>query len=153
MERTSRLGLPTLVPGQAGKEVTHNEALVLLDALVGGVVDAVGLDAPPTSPAVGRCWVVGASPTGSWAGQAHALACWIEGGWRFVAPAEGLALVARGTGTPIRYRDGAWRTGEVAGARRPAIADPAGGGTVDVEARAALAAVLGALRAHGLIAT
>ena len=151
MERTARLGLPTLVAGQAGKEVTHNEALVLLDALVGGVVDAVGVDAPPASAEVGRCWIVGATPTGAWAGQAGAVACRTEGGWRFVPAAEGFSLVLRGTGVPVRYRDGAWHLGEFT-APRPAIADPAGGTTVDAEARAGLAAVLGAMRAHGLIA-
>lgn len=41
----------------------------------------------------------------------------------------------------------------VVGARGAAIAGPAGGGAVDAEARATLDAVLGALRAHGLIAS
>lgn len=165
MERTARLGLPTLVAGQAGKEITHNEALVLLDVLVGGVVDEVGGNDPPPSPGVGRCWIAGAAPTGAWAGHAGALACWTEGGWRFVAPTDGMNVALRGTGAPVRYRGGAWRVGEVVaerlvigdeavvGPRRPAIPDPTGGAAADVEARAALAAVLTALRAHGLIAT
>lgn len=164
MERTEHLGLPLLAGGQAGKELTHNEALVLLDALIGGAVDGVGVDTPPVDAAVGRCWVVGAVPSGAWIGQAGAVACRTAGGWRFVPPSEGLALVIRGTGVPVRYHDGAWRTGEIVaervvvggkpvlGAQRPAIADPAGGATVDAEARAALSVVLAALRAHGLIA-
>jgi hypothetical protein len=44
---------------------------------------------------------------------------------------------------------------QVVGARGAAIANPAGGATVDAEARAALVALLDALRAatgHGLIA-
>ncbi|WP_420140893.1 hypothetical protein [Sphingomonas sp.] len=57
-----------------------------------------------------------------------------------------------------------WRTGQVTGAqlvidgqqvmgpRQPAIADPAGGSTVDTAARTAVAAVLHALRQHGIIA-
>jgi hypothetical protein len=35
----------------------------------------------------------------------------------------------------------------------PLVADPAGGTTVDAEARAAVAAILARLRTHGLIAT
>jgi hypothetical protein len=35
----------------------------------------------------------------------------------------------------------------------PLVADPAGGSTVDAEARAAVAAILARLRTHGLIAT
>lgn len=42
---------------------------------------------------------------------------------------------------------------QVVGAQQGAIADPAGGGTVDAEARLAVQLILGALRAHGLIAT
>lgn len=163
MERTGQLGLPMLVGGQAGKEVTHNEALLLLDALIGGVVDAVGVDAPPETPTAGRCWIVGAAPTGAWAGQAQAVACRTDGGWRFVPASEGLALALRGTGVPVRYREGAWRVGElvaervmvgdaqVLGSRQAGIGEPAGGSVIDVEARTAIGAMLRALRAHGLI--
>ena len=35
---TPRFGLPLLAPGQAAKELTHNEALSLLDLLVQPVV-------------------------------------------------------------------------------------------------------------------
>ena len=38
---TSRLGLPTLAAAQAQKEMTHNEALTLLDVAVQPVVAAV----------------------------------------------------------------------------------------------------------------
>jgi len=42
---------------------------------------------------------------------------------------------------------------QVVGAQQAAIADPAGGGNIDVEARLAVQMILGALRSHGLIAT
>jgi hypothetical protein len=42
---------------------------------------------------------------------------------------------------------------QVVGSQQAAIADPSGGGTIDAEARAALAALLVAARTHGLIAT
>lgn len=41
---------------------------------------------------------------------------------------------------------------QVVGAQAAAIANPAGGTTIDAEARATLASILGALRDHGLIA-
>jgi len=62
------------------------------------------------------------------------------------------------------YRGGAWSFGEVrtsalvvsgnqvAGARASAVADPAGGTTIDTQARATLAILLTSLREHGLIA-
>ena len=40
----------------------------------------------------------------------------------------------------------------VVGARRGAISGPAGGANIDAESRAAITAILGALRGHGLIA-
>lgn len=42
---------------------------------------------------------------------------------------------------------------QVVGAQQAAISDPAGGATTDAEARAAIASILDALKAHGLIAT
>ena len=70
---TPRLALPLLQPGQAQKEMGHNEALAALDLIVQPNVVAAGIDTPPTSPESGQCWIVGASPTGAWAGQAGKL--------------------------------------------------------------------------------
>ena len=42
---------------------------------------------------------------------------------------------------------------KILGARLPAIADAAGGATVDTQARLAVAQILAGLRTHGLIAT
>lgn len=163
-DTSARLGLPLLQAGQAQKEVTHNEALTLLDLAVQAAVEGVGLDTPPAAPAPGACWIVGAAPTGAWSGQAAALAGWSDDGWRFVAPREGMAVWSRADGATARFVEGAWQTGtlagtrlvlggaQVVGPRRPAIADPAGGATIDAAARTALFAILAALRDHGLIA-
>jgi hypothetical protein len=71
----------------------------------------------------------------------------------------------KSSGIPTVYRSGAWELGtvrgsslvidgqQVVGGRAAAIASPAGGATVDAEARAAIAAVLVAMRQHGLIET
>ena len=164
-ELTERLALPLLHVAQAHKEMTHNEALMLVDLLLHGCVAGVAQDAPPPAPAVGQCWIVGAAPTGDWAGQAGRIAGMTAGGWRFVAPREGMRLWWPGGETTVEFRGDAWRIGEVrarrivveglpvVGARQPAIASPQGGTTRDEEARTALSAMLAALRTHGLIAT
>jgi hypothetical protein len=72
-------------------------------------------------------WVVA---DGLWAG-------FVGGGWQLgVLPAAMLKIGGN----------------QVVGARQPAIAAPTGGSTVDTEARTAVAAILVALKTHGLIA-
>lgn len=165
MNETNRWALPLLAAGQAQKEMTHNEALALLDLLAAPGVVAVGTVTPPASPVVGQCWVVGAAPTDAWSGRAGALAGWTGAGtgWRFISPREGLAVWSEADGCVATYAGGQWRIGTVAasevtiggqrvvGARRPGIAPPAGGAVTDAEARTAIGQILAALTAHGLI--
>jgi hypothetical protein len=94
MPNTSgRLLLPYILQSQSQKEVTHNDALNILDVLIQAVAQEVGLNTPPGSPTVGQCWVVGASPTGAWAGKASQIAQAADGGgWFFVAPFKRLRL-------------------------------------------------------------
>jgi hypothetical protein len=90
---TGRLLLPYILQSQSQKEVTHNDALNILDVLIQAVVQDVGLNTPPGSPTVGQCWVVGSSPTGVWAGKASQIAQAVDGGgWFFVAPFKRLKL-------------------------------------------------------------
>jgi hypothetical protein len=163
-ERTPRLALPLLQPGQAQKETTHNEALAVLDLVVQASVLAVGTNVPPVAAELGSAWIVGVAPTGGWAGQARAFAGWTSGGWRFVAPRDGMTVWSIADGQAARFGSGAWTLGVVAGSRvsiggvdvvgprRAAVPDPAGGSVVDVQARAAISSILGVLRGHGLIA-
>jgi hypothetical protein len=165
MTTTARLAMPLIQPGQAQKELYHNEALLVADAAVQASVAAVGLDAPPANPAAGACWIVGSAPTGAWAGRAQALAAFTATGWRFVVPREGFAVWDAATRTVARYVEGTWDRGgvrgnrlviggrQVVGPQGPAVADPTGGATADPEARAAVAAILAVLRSHGLIAS
>ncbi len=161
---SARLALPLLQAGQAQKEITHNEALTRLDMLVQAVVESADLATPPASPAPGQCWIVAASPGGAWAGRAGTIAAWTDGGWRFVAPVEGMAVQVRDRGHDVTWDGSAWRDGAVrsdgfyqggvriVGGRGAAIADPIGGTVIDGEARATIGAILAMLRLHGMIA-
>lgn len=165
MSRTPRLSMPFLAAGQAQKEITHNEALQTLDALVAPTVQNMPQANPPAAPGVGDCYLVASSPTGPWAGQEGKLAAFTAGGWRFMTPVDGMTVEVRASAQPATYRQGAWELGilrgtslmlggqQVVGGRGPAIASPSGGSTVDSQARVALGLVLDALRQHGLIAT
>lgn len=163
MTATERFALPLLHAGQAQKELSHNEALTLIDAMLHPVVESIGADVPPDEPVVGQAWGVGPTPAGDWAGATQTLAIWTGGGWRFVTPVEGMNLWVRDAGISARFVDGGWQMGvvsatalhvagvQVVGARQAAIAPTSGGAVVDTEARAAIAEILAALRAHGLI--
>ena len=133
--------------------------------LVAAAVEGPPLAAPPASPALGHCYIVGASPTGAWAGKAQQLAAWTSGGWRFAMPRDGLDAYVKSSGVTASFRGGAWVIGDlsgsqvsvggvkVVGTRGAAIAAPTGGATADAEARTAVGLILAALRTHGLIAT
>ncbi|MBW7921589.1 MAG: DUF2793 domain-containing protein [Rubellimicrobium sp.] len=104
---TPNLALPFLLPAQAQKHVTVNEALTRLDALVQLAVMRRDLSAPPSAPAEGERQIVGPAPSGEWAGQAGRIALFAGGGWQFLTPragwrawvvAEGRALVHDGAG-------------------------------------------------------
>lgn len=106
---TGRLLLPYIVQSQSQKEVTHNQALNLLDVLLQAVAQDVGLNTPPGSPTVGQCWVVGSSPTGAWAGKAGQIAQAVEGGsWYFVAPFKRLRLWNEAADEYFVYDGSAW---------------------------------------------
>lgn len=113
-DATPILELPLLMPAQAQKHVTHNEALRLLDIIVQLAVLDRDRTAPPPSPAEGDRHIVAPGATGDWAGQDHRIAAWWGGSWAFVAPlagwraevlAEDLALTFDGAG----WADGAGR--------------------------------------------
>jgi hypothetical protein len=163
-DTSARFALPFLQPGQAQKEIFHNEALAIMDAVLPPVVQTVGDDTPPPAPAPGLCWIVGDAPTGDWAGQSGRIAAWTAGGWRFAAPVPGMAAWLVEANVWALYDGNAWRIGllpatalhisgrQVVGEQQAAIVDPVGGAFVDGEARAAISAILGTLRSHGLIA-
>ncbi|MDO7834944.1 DUF2793 domain-containing protein [Sphingobium sp. HBC34] len=163
MDMTPRWALPLLFAGQAQKEIFHNEALTVIDALLHGRVESADSATPPGAPVAGQCWIVAAGASGAWAGQAGAIACWSAGGWRFLTPRAGMRVDVADRGHAL-FHDGAeWRDAAIRGdglyldgnrlvtTRQAAIADPSGGTVIDVEGRATMAAILTALRAHGLI--
>jgi hypothetical protein len=143
-ESTPRLALPMLAPGQAQKEVTHNEALVLLDALIAATVEAANAVTPPAQALPGQCWALGNAPTGAWAGQGGALAIATAGGWRFCPVPDNFAVRVAQSGALWQRSGSGWTPPAV-------IGDPAGGAVIDAEARGAITALLNALAGQGLI--
>jgi hypothetical protein len=163
MTASARFALPFILPGQAQKELFHNEALTAVDSLLHAAVEGAPLAVPPTAPEPGQCWIVAAGAGGAWAGKGHALASWTVGGWRFSAPVPGMTAWNKAAGHWLHWNGTVWKSGEVpaaklvvggqqvVGERQPAVPSPSGGTIIDAEARAALDSVIVALRSHGLI--
>lgn len=164
-DMTPRFALPFLQPGQAQKEMFHNEALARIDGALHPIVQATDVSAPPETAAIGESWIVGPAPTGDWNGQAGDIAIRTEGGWRFIPPVAGMKAWLAPAGSWVWHDGDAWRAAplptfgimvagqQVVGERAEAIAAPSGGITVDTQARAVIDAILAALGNHGLIET
>ena len=68
MDQTANLALPYIMPAQAQKFVSHNEALARLDAIVQLAVLDRDLATPPASPAEGDRYIGAASASDAWSG-------------------------------------------------------------------------------------
>ena len=91
MENTTNLKMPLLVSNQSQKEITHNEALIIIDNILqNGVIDK-DLTTPPSSPNTNDIYIVGASATGTWSGKDNQLAFY-DNGWRFIEAREGFTF-------------------------------------------------------------
>lgn len=133
---------------QATPWTTVNQTLRRLDGFcVRTTIEDDDLNDAPGACADGARYLVGASPTGGDPWETHdgelAIAVGVNAanGWLFINVAvEGSELHVRDENLTRFFNGAAWIT--------PAtIADAAGGGTVDTEARAAINAVLAHLRA------
>ena len=108
-DTSPNLGLPFLMPAQAQKHVTHNEALQILDLVAQLVVRDFAAQTPPPAPTEGEVWALGPSPTGAWAGWGGHLASWVNGGWLFVPPRPGWRATGLADGSVRAWSGSAWQ--------------------------------------------
>ena len=108
-EQSPALSLPLLQPSQAQKHVTHNEALMQLDALTQLAVESADQAGPPADPALGERHIVGNSATGDWAAHENEIALWEGQIWRFVAPQPGWRVDVAPTGQSLRFDGSSWQ--------------------------------------------
>lgn len=108
MDQSPRLSLPYIMPGQAQKHVTHNEAVEALDALVQPVVASQSLATPPASPLEGEAFLVPSGALSIWAGHAGEIAAWQAGAWRFFDPAPGWQVYVADERTQYVFDAGDW---------------------------------------------
>ena len=109
MSSTKRIGLEYLEVNQSQKETTVNEAFNKLDLFAGLTIESV-ISAPPSSPTEGAAFLVGESATDAFLGKEKQIAHYLNAGWEFYAPFDGLKLYCLADGSNYRYLSGAWQT-------------------------------------------
>ncbi|MFC5385286.1 DUF2793 domain-containing protein [Aquamicrobium segne] len=109
MEETALLNLPYIMPSQAQKHVTHNEALRMLDAILHISVEDRDRNDPPLDPAEGQRHALGAEPTGSFANHPGAIAVFQDGNWSFHQPHEGWIIWDAAESTLLVFNDEGWK--------------------------------------------
>jgi len=104
---TPNLALTYIVSSQAQKEVTHNGALNDLDfaARISAIDHTIST--PPGSPATGDTYIIGASPTGAWSGNANNVAGYYAG-WSIKVPQAGWTAWTRNDNRFLYYTGSAW---------------------------------------------
>lgn len=107
-ENTARLNLPLIMPSQAQKHVTHNEAIARLDRLAHPAVESRTLLAPPAEPDPQAAWLVPAGASGAWVAHAGEIALPLGTGWEFLAPFAGFKLLVRDESVFAYFDGDAW---------------------------------------------
>lgn len=102
------LSMPLILPAQAQKHVTHNEALRILDIVVQLAVIDRTRTTPPAGPAEGDRHIIAPGATGDWAGRSGQIACFWGGAWAFVAPRDGWTARVTGESLSLVHDNGQW---------------------------------------------
>ena len=108
---TGTLALTTIATGTNAIVTTDMAAgFRALDGLVMPNVLGYLTNTPPGSPANGDCYIIGAAPTGAWAGQGGKVARYstVAAAWEFFTPKNGWMLEANSTRETYRYTGSAW---------------------------------------------
>ncbi len=109
-DQSTILSLPLILPAQAQKHVTHNEALRLLDVMVQLGVSDRTRTLPPAAPTEGARHIVAVGATGLWAGRDGQVALYEAAGWAFLVPRTGWRAHVQAEAAIATYDGTAWVT-------------------------------------------
>jgi len=96
MSKTNRLGLPYIIQGQAQKEVTHNQALNLLDVYVNPVAEDI-VDDLPIAAKTGTIYIMD-----------NELAQYADGYWNFYKPIEHMEVMVLEENKKFVFSNNKW---------------------------------------------
>ena len=105
---TAKLSLPEIAHYQASKEVTHNEALWMLDWFVPRTVKDRDLSTPPGSPSTSDAYLVATGGTDEWNGHDGEIAHYWAEQWNFYTVWEGLTIWVEDENLSSTYTGATW---------------------------------------------
>ena len=152
-DRTPRLQLPWLMPAQAQKHVTMNEALARLDLLVQPSVRSRSQHVQPETPEEGEGYILPPDPVGAdWSQYSEGvLLVFHEGCWTPVTPWAGFSVYVQDEGLTLVHDGASWSPLEVQMRRLEGVERLGVGATPDDHNRVSIrsSAVLLAPQADG----
>lgn len=92
MTNSNNLSFAFIAQNQSQKEVTANEALSVIDAILNRGAVSIGDTTPPMTPSEGDLYILGASATGDWSSHDKEVAYYFNSSWNFISPNEGISL-------------------------------------------------------------
>ncbi len=107
--KTPHLALDYLMPEQAQKHVTINEALRRLDGLVHISIKNKTTSVPPENAAHGDRYLIGKNAEAAWQMHDGKLALYEDGGWAFIAPQAGWMVWDESTEAVSIFNGHAWQ--------------------------------------------
>ena len=108
IEYTNNLKLPLMVQNQLSKELTHNEALIIIDNLLQNSAIDNKLNTPPFTPNSNDLYIVAENPLNEWENQAKNLA-FFDNGWKFILAKQGFTLWINSEKCLYTFDNGNWR--------------------------------------------
>lgn len=109
MNQTPHFNFDYLLPEQAQKHVTLNDALRRLDGLVHLAVISSTQNTPPSKPSNGARYMVGAQAIGAWSGRDASLALYEDTAWHFFTPRAGWRVWDEQTATLLVFDGKLWQ--------------------------------------------
>jgi hypothetical protein len=108
MSESANLSLPFLAASQAQKHVTHNEALLRLDAVIQLSAVTRSLSAPPSPAEEGARYLVASPASDEWACHENDIAAFQDGSWNFLSPRPGWRLWLQDEAKLLIHTGDAW---------------------------------------------
>ena len=107
-ENTTRYQLPLIMPSQAQKHVTHNEAIRMIDNLTNLLLLGLNEETPPPTPANGDAYFTSDAASGVWASNPNTIAFFVDGSWLYCTPFSGMIAYNKPDETLVVFDDGNW---------------------------------------------